>query len=336
MTTSDKSVGASGTATTARGQAAPGRAGREDERVAAFRQAQRRVLDRYGVAAVARFVDVPAAGGRAQVLVAGDGPPLVLVIGGTIPAAFWAPLMAHLPGRTLYAMDLPGFGLTDAVDYRPETYRETATAFLAGVLDGLGLDRCQFVTNSMGSLWTLWLAQQQGRVETQVMVGCPAFFLGTVAPAPMRLASLPWLGRRLLTLREPSAKQVEQVLAMVGEDSRGIGEIRDVLLACERLPTYLDSMLGMMRSVMSWTRARPEIVTGPRQLRAIQHPVQLIWGEDDPFGTVKTGRRIAELIPTDRFAAVPGGHAPWFHHAEQVGAVIREFLAALPGPAQHG
>ena len=54
-----------------------------------------------------------------------------MVIGGSIPAALWAPLMAHLPGRTLYAMDLPGFGLTDPVRYHPRTYRATATAFLA-------------------------------------------------------------------------------------------------------------------------------------------------------------------------------------------------------------
>ncbi|HEX5996763.1 MAG TPA: alpha/beta hydrolase [Jiangellales bacterium] len=301
--------------------------------LAAFHNAQRRLLDRYGVAAEPRFVDVPAIGGRAQVLVAGQGPPLVMVIGGSIPAALWAPLMARIPGRTLYAMDLPGFGLTDAVDHHPRTYQATATAFLAGVLDGLGLDRCQFVTNSMGSLWSLWLAQHQARVEAQVMIGCPAMFLGTSAPPPMRLASVPWLGQRLLTLRKPSPKQVEQVMAMVGENARGIDDIRDMLLACERLPTYVDSMLGMTRSVMSWTRVRREVVTGPDQLRAIQHPVQVIWGEDDPFGTVQAGRRIAELIPGGRFTAVPGGHAPWFHHADQIASITREFLAVPLRPA---
>jgi pimeloyl-ACP methyl ester carboxylesterase len=314
--------------TTARGQTT----GRNEDRLAAFHNAQRRVFDRYGVTVEPRFVDLPAVDGRAQVLVVGQGPPLVMVIGGAIPAALWAPLMAHIPGRTLYAMDLPGFGLTDAVDYHPRTYRATATAFLAGVLDGLGLDRCQFVTNSMGSLWTLWLAQQQARVEAQVMIGCPAMFLGTSAPVPMRLASVPWLGRRLLTLRKPSPKQVEQVMAMVGERARGIDEIRDVLLACERLPTYVDSMLGMMRSVMSWTRVRRGVATGPEQLRAVQHPVQVIWGEEDPFGTVQTGRRIAELISGSRFATLPGGHAPWFHHADQIATITREFLAAHLGP----
>lgn len=74
---------------------------------AEFRNAQQRTLSRYGVAAESRHVDVPAIGGSAHVLVAGEGPPLVMVIGGTIPAAFWAPLMPELRGRTLYAMDLP-------------------------------------------------------------------------------------------------------------------------------------------------------------------------------------------------------------------------------------
>lgn len=122
-------------------------------------------------------------------------------------------------------------------------------------------------------------------------------------------------------------------MAMAGEEARGVDELRDVLLACERLPAYVDSMLGMMRSAMWWTRVRPEVATGPEQLRAVQHPVQVIWGEDDPFGTVETGRRIAELIPGGRFAALPGGHAPWFHHAEQIATITQEFLVAQPGPA---
>ena len=263
---------------------------------------------------------------KAHVLVAGEGRPLVLVIGGTIPAAFWAPLMAHLPGRTLYAMDLPGFGLTDPVDYRPETYQRTATDFLAGVLDALKLDRCQFATNSMGTLWTQWLARTQPtRVEAQVMIGCPAFYLGTAAPLPMRLASIPGLGRLLLSQR-PSAKQVERVFAMVGENPRGLDEVGDLLVACERLPAYVPSMLGMMRSVMSWTRVRPAVATGPEQLRTVRHPVQVIWGEDDPFGTLAAGKRVAELHPAGTFKTVPGGHAPWLHHPETVGALVTEFL----------
>lgn len=297
--------------------------------VEAFLDAQQRVLDRYGVTARRRYVDVPATGGQAQVLVAGEGPPLVLVIGGAIPAAFWAPLMARLPGRTLYAVELPGFGLTDPTTYRHHTIRRTAVGYLGCLLDTLGLGPSQFVTQSMGSQWTAWLAAEQpGRVASQVMVGCPAFFLDTSAVLPFRLASLPGLGPLLMSAQRPSARNAERVMRVVGEDPAGLHEIRDVLLAAQRLPTYTPSLLALMRAVMRWTRPRPAIVTGPDQLRGIGHPVRLIWGERDRFGRPAAGHRMAALIPGADLHVVPGGHAPWLHHADLVAGLTRDFLEA--------
>jgi pimeloyl-ACP methyl ester carboxylesterase len=179
----------------------------------------------------------------------------------------------------------------------------------------------------MGSQWTAWLAADQpGRVTAQVMIGCPAFFLDTSAVLPFRLASVPGLGRLLMSLQRPSAASAERVMRMVGEDPTGLAELRDVLLAAQRMPTYTPSLLALMRAVMRWTQPRPEIVTTAHQLRGIAHPVRLIWGEQDTFGPPAAGRRIADLIPGADLHVVPGGHAPWFHHADPVAALIREFL----------
>jgi pimeloyl-ACP methyl ester carboxylesterase len=296
--------------------------------VAGFLDAQQGLLDRYGVRAERRFIHVPAIDGEVQVLVAGDGPPLPMVIGSTVPAAFWAPLMGRLPGRTLYAIELPGFGLTDPVRYHHTTLRRTAATFLSGVLDALGLDACHLVSHSMGSQWTAWLAADQpGRVRSQVMIGCPAFFLDTSAPLPMRLASVPGLGRALLSLSRPSANGAEQVIRMVGEDPSGLTEIRDVLLAAQQVPTYADSMLALMQALMRSTRPRRESVVTAPELRRISHPVRLIWGARDPFGLLASGRRAAELMPDADLHVVPGGHAPWFHHTDLVAGLTREFLS---------
>ena len=73
----------------------------------AFEAAQAAVLDRFGVAAESKYVKVPALEGRAHVLVAGAGPPVVMVNGIGTPAAMWAPLMAQLQGRALHAVDRP-------------------------------------------------------------------------------------------------------------------------------------------------------------------------------------------------------------------------------------
>jgi 2-hydroxy-6-oxonona-2,4-dienedioate hydrolase len=285
------------------------------------------LLARYRLVAERRYLQVGDTGRTAHVLVSGDGPPLVLVIGGAVPAAFWVPLMAQLRGRRLYAIELPGFGLTDPATYTPATLRRTAVDHLAGILDDLRLGPAPFVTQSMGSQWTNWLAEEEpGRVQRQVMIACPAFFLDTEAIPPFRLASLPGLGRLLMTLQRPSTKNAERMLRAVGESPDGLEELRDVMLATQRLPSYTPSLLALMRSVMSRTRPRPQIVTTANELRDVRHPVRLIWGERDPFGTVGAGQRIADLVPDADLHVVPGGHAPWFHQAERVGRLTHEFL----------
>ena len=295
--------------------------------VSAFLDAQQRVLERYRVDAQRRYVDLPTTGVQAQVLVAGEGPPLMMVIGGAVPAAFWAPLMAKLPGRTLYAIELPGFGLTDPTTYRHDSIRQTAVDYLSDILDVLDVGPSQFVTQSMGSQWTAWLAADQPvRVTSQVMIGCPAFFLDTSAPLPFRLASVPGLGPLLMSVQKPSAKSAAHVMRTVGEDPTGLDELRDVLLAAQVVPTYTPSLLALMRAMMRWAQPRPAIVTAPAQLRSIGHPVRLIWGERDGFGPPAAGRRMAELIPGADLHVVPGGHAPWFHHADQVGRLTRQFM----------
>lgn len=287
------------------------------------------VLARYRVVAERRRVRVGGTGRTAQVLLAGDGPPLVLVIGGGVPAAFWVPLLARLPGRRLHAIELPGFGLTDPTTYAPDTLRWTAIDHLTGVLDALHLESAPFVTQSMGSQWTTWLAQEQpGRVQRQVMIGCPAFFLGTSAILPFRLASVPGLGPLLMALQRPSTTSAAATLRAVGEHPDGLPELRDLLVATQRRPAYRPSLLALMRSVMHWTRPRRPIVTTAEQLRQVRHPVRLIWGEQDPFGAVAAGTRIAELIPRADLHLVAGGHAPWLHQAERVGRLTEEFLVA--------
>ena len=294
----------------------------------AFLDAQQRVLDAYQVHAERRVVDVPSAG-KAQVLVSGEGPSLVMVIGGAVPAAFWAPLMARLEGYTLHAVELPGFGLTEPVAYRAGTVRRTAVDYLSGVLDALGLARADFVTQSMGSQWTTWLSlEHPERVRSQVMMGCPAFFLDTTAIVPFRLASVPGLGRLLMSAQKPSEGSTERIIRAVGEDPAGISELRDVLLAAQRVPAYTPSMVALMRASMRWTRPRAEVVTGAAELRRVEHPVRLVWGRDDTFGGLDSARRMAECIPDADLHILPGGHAPWFHQAENAAALTQEFLAA--------
>lgn len=121
-----------------------------------FSKAQAATLDRYGITAEERWVNSPVVDGDAHVLVAGEGPPVVLLNGIGVPAAMLAPLMAQIDGVTQYAIDLPAYGLTDTTPSFADDPRGNAVRFLTEVLDGLGLDRPIVVANSLGSLWASW------------------------------------------------------------------------------------------------------------------------------------------------------------------------------------
>jgi pimeloyl-ACP methyl ester carboxylesterase len=290
-------------------------------------QAQERLLDRFGIQAESRFVDVPALDGRAHVLVVGDGPPVMMVIGGGPPAAMWAPLMAELNGFTLYAVDLPGMGLTDPATYTTETLRSMSVAFLDQILDRLALDRPVFVGQSMGGLWSTWLAlDKPDRVPALAYIGCPALMLGTSAPFPIRLSSIPPVGRLLMRLQPPSLQLVDRIIAMAGEDFTDLPELRELFLAHQRLASPGHALLELHHAAVRLRGARPGVALTEEQLARLTQPVQLIWGANDTFGPPAVGERAAEIIPHAELHIVPGGHGPWVSHAQRVGSIVTPFL----------
>jgi hypothetical protein len=117
-----------------------------EERAREFEELQDEVLRLYGVAARSRFVELDKPPMRAHVLEAGDGEPLVVLHGGDGEAVTWAPLMGVLQkDARIHAVDRPGFGLSDAFDYRTVDLRRHAEDFVGSLLDALGVARVTLV-----------------------------------------------------------------------------------------------------------------------------------------------------------------------------------------------
>jgi 2-hydroxy-6-oxonona-2,4-dienedioate hydrolase len=294
-----------------------------------FIDTQSAALDRYGVDAEDRFVAVPMIEGRAHVLVAGEGPPVVILNGIGTPAAMFAPLMAELDGVTMYAVDLPGFGLTDTTATLTDDFRATAVQFLEQVLDALGLDRPAFVTNSLGSQWAIWLAiDRPDRVAALVHVGWPAVMLDTSAPLPMRLLSVRWLGRLMMKIQPPSQRQVEQLSKLVKEHPLP-PEIADLLLATERLPGFEPTFLATLHTLVRLRGARPDMALNADQLTCVHQPSLLILAADDPMGSESDSERLAAAVPETDIHIVDGGHVPWIHHTDQIAPLVNAFLTDI-------
>ncbi|MEN8237691.1 MAG: alpha/beta hydrolase [Actinomycetota bacterium] len=291
-----------------------------------FIEAQQRMLDRSGVQAESRFVDAPVVNGRAHVLVSGSGPPVVMINGIGTPAAMWAPLMPLISGHTLYAVDQPAYGLTNTTEQLTDDLRSTAVLFLEQVIDQLELERPVFIGNSLGSLWTTWMAiDRPGRVAALVHVGCPALFLDTSAPLPMRMLSVPALARVMMRLQPPSPKQVEQLSRMVRQHPL-TPELAALLLETERLPGFEHTFLATLHTLLTLRGARPEMALTAEQLARVDQPVQLIWGDDDPMGSPAVGERARHIMAEADLHVVSGGHTPWLTDTERIGKLVASFL----------
>src|SRR5258708_14571481 len=165
--------------------------------VASFRVVEQRAAAEFGLTITERFLAIGTPVGKARVIEAGSGTPVLFVHGGGGFAGHWLPLLAHVSGHRMIALDRPGCGLSDGFDYSSvDDIRGHAVTFLGAVLDALGLDRARIVANSMGGLWSLWLAlDRPERVSSLALPGCPALAAGTSAPAPLRIISRRGPGR---------------------------------------------------------------------------------------------------------------------------------------------
>ncbi|MFW2333284.1 alpha/beta fold hydrolase [Ilumatobacter sp.] len=291
-----------------------------------FTNAQTDVLERHGLDMDERWIGVPLVDGDAHVLAGGEGRPVVLLNGIGVPAAAMAPLMAGLDHTARFAVDLPGYGLTDTTPEFAGDLRANAVRFLVEVLDGLGLDRPVVVANSLGSLWASWLAiDHPDRVAALAHVGCPALVLDTSAPLPMRLLSVRGLGGLMMRLRPPSVRQVEQLAEMVHEHPLP-PDVARLILATERLDHFEDTFLSMLRELLRLRGSRPELALTADQLKRIEVPTLLVFAADDPMGAAAVGERVARAIPDSELHVVDGGHAPWLHHADQIVPLVSAFL----------
>ncbi len=294
-----------------------------------FQAAQKKLLQHHGVDAESHFVKVAAVEGGVHVLRCGTGPPVVMVPGFADPAAMWAPLMARLHGFTLYAVDRPCFGLTGNAEHTTATFRGLAVTFLVQVLDALKIERPLFIANSIGSLWSTWLAlDRPDRVAGMVHAGCPAFLLGTSAPLPLRLLSVHLAGRLIMAISPPSPRQMEAFgRRIAGEDLSQFPELRDLLVAAQKLPGAQQATLGLLRSVVRLRGARPQLALTAGQLAQISQPVLLIWGSRDAFGEPSVGEEAARIIPSAALHIVSEAwHVPWVGHPKEVAAAAVPFL----------
>ena len=232
------------------------------------------------------------------------------------------------------AIDLPGVGLSDPIDLPRKRYRETAVAWLDSLLDALELDAAALLGHSGGGRWALWYAMAHpGRVKRLVLIGVPGL-PKTRCPLPIRLIAIPGMGELLSRLVPPSPKSVLRFASFMGEKATLAAhpDLVDLMVATGRDPIAAASARTEIRvlvspfALLSPSGFRRHSRVRPDDLRQLAVPTLVVWGEQDPLGSVSVAQAVTELIPHARLKVLPTGHAPWLGQPAQTAATVADFV----------
>ncbi len=298
--------------------------------------AEARLFARYGVDPLARALELHDPPLALRIREVGSGEPALLLHGITLGAVHWAPLMARLSSRCI-AIDMPGHGGSDSVDFTGVDLRRWHVTMLANCLDSLGLRSAHLIGHSYGAMFALWLAHDApGRVRSVTAIGTPAVAFGARPDAALRMLAWPGIGRLSLALPSPPPVYRRILAVSIGHPALAASppELVPATYLSTRRPGLARTVSTYLREQFRGARARPpRYVLDGAELARIRQPVLVIWGDHDyRYQPIAEAQRRAALIPGARFELVPGGHEPWLDDPEGCGKLIADFLSVASPP----
>ena len=294
-----------------------------------YRAAERALWQQHGLEPTERWVELDQPRARLRITEVGSGPPVLFVpgTGGTGP--YWAPLVARMPGVRCLMLDRPGWGLSSPIDWRTADYGSLAGDLLAAVLNALEIERVQVVGASIGGLWGLRLAERHPeRLERLTMLGG---FPNAEIPISrfFRLLTSP-LGALMVRVPQ-SAKMQRSQLAAIGHgptvDAGRMDGFINWRTAFTRQTPSMRHERSMAQAVFGRDAYRPGVTFDSASLTKIAHPVRMIFGSEDPTGSVDIWTRFIDALPHGELVTVEGaGHLAWWDDPQQVAEAVNGFL----------
>jgi len=256
-------------------------------------------------------------------IVRGSGSPVVLIHGiGEFLEVWWqnvGPLSEHYQ---VYAMDLPGHGMSDkpAIDYN----LAFATEFAIGFAQALGLGRASLIGHSLGGLVAMSIAiNSPEKVDKLVLVDSGG--LTDEMPLLYRFCCLPLLGELIV---EPTVKAAVKhgMKRSFYNPDLVTEEMVDKDYQFLKMPGAKRAMLSIIRYGVSLRGPNPEVIMLDK-LHLIKSPTLLIHGTRDKVIPLKYAREAYKLIPNARLKAIKKcGHCPYIEKASEFNEAVIGFL----------
>ena len=262
---------------------------------------------------------IVAAGIRTNYHDVGDGSPVLLIHGsgpGVSAWANWRLLLPELSRRArVIAPDMVGFGFTE----RPSGQRYDMDAWVAqalGLLDALGVERCDLVGNSFGGALALALAiRHPHRVRRLVLMGSVG--------VPFEITP----GLDAVWGYEPSLARMRELLDIFAWDRSLVNdELAQLRYAASIRPGFQESFAAMFPAPRQrWVDA---MASPESEIRALPHQTLVVHGREDRVIPLSNSLTLASWIPRAQLHVYPQcGHWTQIEHASRFARLVADFLA---------
>ncbi len=302
--------------------------------MSAFLDAAAEVFAAYSVTPRTRTIRLQKPPLTLHAVEVGSGPPVFFMHGLGSNATHWASLMSRLPSLHVVAIDMPGHGASEGVDYRGLNLRRCYKDLVTGCLDELGFESAHIIGHSQGAMFGMWLAlDAPERVRSLVALGTPAVAFGEGrTPAVLKLVSLPGIGRLMLSMPTPLPMYRRTMASFLGRHA--VEMAPEALIRASYLGgrggSHAKTISSLVSEIYLGVHAEPpRYVLTDSELARIDKPLLVIWGqaEDGLSLTIAEGKQKVALVPNARFEVVPGGHEPWLDSLEICAQHISAFLS---------
>jgi pimeloyl-ACP methyl ester carboxylesterase len=266
-----------------------------------------------------RFIDIN--GINTHFTQQGAGEALLLLHGFASSTYTWRNVVDSLAKDfKVNAIDLPGFGLTQALNTTPtvEAYAE----FINDFMQTFGINDAVVMGNSFGGeiSWRFALKYPQ-RLRALILVDAAGY--PHASPMIFKLLRVPLLGEMIAGINAKAIvrKNLQQVF------------VDDGLVTDEVVDNYYYRLLkeGNRETVLARARMKPDTLY--KSLSQIRQPALIIWGEQDIWAPVEFAHRFAADIPNAQLAVLPNcGHVPQEEKPQEVARLVREFWHQLRHP----
>lgn len=253
----------------------------------------------------------------------GSGPGVILIHGNPATHTLWSPVVARVSDvRTVYAIDLPGFGRSPMPSDRKEFAMDRLAETVLGFAETVGLDRFDLVGHSFGGGIALTLAAM---APTRIRTLAAITPLTTEVPLLGRLARSRAIGGiargawRILGKRGRRWGARNWARVSYG---KGYTPERAAQIAVEaERPDLFSPLTGLMRAMdptaytarlnaLATTTSIPLLLVGAGEDRVIPHEQFL---------------RLASRLPNARIVDIDDcGHVPMWQYPDRLADLLRE------------